>query len=129
MRKANQKTDELANTRSRGRAKEVLAIDIGGSGIKVFATGRDKAVEIPSGRGLTPSRFVSAVKRVTAQWDYGVVSIGYPGRVEHNLPIAEAPNLGPGWKGFDFSKTFRCPVKVMNDAAMQALGSYKGGRM
>ena len=72
---------------------------------------------------------VSETKKLSRDWRYEVVSIGYPGPVLHGRPIAEPHNLGPGWVGFDFRAAFGCPVKIVNDAAMQALGSYKGGKM
>jgi len=107
----------------------VLAIDVGGTHVKVLATGQSEARKLPSGPGLTPQRMVKGVKKLTADWKHEVVSIGYPGPVVRNRPIAEPHNLAPGWIGFSFEKAFRHPVKVINDAAMQALGSYKGGKM
>jgi polyphosphate glucokinase len=108
---------------------KVLVIDVGGTHIKLLASGRKHRVEIPSGPKMTARKMVAAVKRATAGWAYDAVSIGYPGPVVHGRPICEPHNIGPGWVGFDFRKAFRRPVKVINDAAMQALGSYKGGRM
>ena len=84
---------------------------------------------MPSGPQMTPRRMVTAVKRLAEGWAYDAVSIGYPGPVLHNKPMLEPHNLGPGWVGFDFEKAFGHPVRILNDAAMQALGSYKGGRM
>jgi polyphosphate glucokinase len=107
----------------------VLAIDIGGTHVKILASGETIHREFPSGRTLTPSRMVSAVKKLAGNWKYDVVSIGYPGLVVHERPVSEPRNLGPGWVGFDFAAAFERPVKVINDAAMQALGSYKSGRM
>jgi glucose-6-phosphate isomerase len=107
----------------------VLAVDVGGAHVKILVTGRDTHREFPSGPTLTPERMVSQVKELAGDWKYDVVSIGYPGPVVHGRPIAEPRNLGPGWVGFNFAVSFGCPVKIMNDAAMQALGSYKGGRM
>ena len=109
--------------------RRVLAIDVGGTHVKVLATGRRTAVHIPSGPHMTARAMVAAVKRATATWKYDVVSIGFPGPVLHGKPVAEPKNLGGGWVGFDFRKAFRKPVKMVNDAAMQALGSYRGGRM
>ncbi|HEX9098091.1 MAG TPA: ROK family protein [Candidatus Dormibacteraeota bacterium] len=107
----------------------ILAIDVGGTHVKVLATGRTKELEIPSGPKMTAQEMVRKVQQGTAGWRYSVVSIGYPGPVLHGKPVSEPSNLGGGWVGFDFTKAFGCPVRVINDAAMQALGSYKGGRM
>ena len=109
--------------------RRVLSIDVGGTHVKVLATGRRTAVHIPSGPRMTARGMVNAVKQTTATWKYDVVSIGFPGPVLHGKPVAEPKNLGGGWVGFDFRKAFRKPVKMVNDAAMQALGSYRGGRM
>jgi polyphosphate glucokinase len=108
---------------------KILVIDVGGTHVKVLATGRKTPIKIKSGPTLTPRRMVAAVKRVTDGWHYDAVSIGYPGAVMHGRPVHEPYNLGPGWVGFDFQRAFGKPVKVINDAAMQALGSYRGGRM
>jgi polyphosphate glucokinase len=107
----------------------VLVIDVGGTHVKVLATGQDREREFVSGRTLTPKRMVSKVRQLTAEWKYDVVSIGYPGPVLRSRPISEPWNLGKGWVGFDFEAAFKRPVKVVNDAAMQALGSYKRGKM
>ena len=109
--------------------KKVLVIDVGGTHVKVLATGHRRERKILSGLNMTASKMVEDVKRVTKDWEYEVVSIGYPGPVIHGRPLREPYNLGRGWVGFDFVKAFGCPVKVINDAAMQALGSYQGGRM
>jgi polyphosphate glucokinase len=111
------------------KANSVLVIDIGGTHVKVLATGQHEEREIPSGPRMTASQMTRDVKRVTRDWEYDRVSIGYPGPVVHGRPIREPYNLGDGWVGFNFAKAFGCPVKVINDAAMQALGSYQGGRM
>src|SRR3989454_419591 len=108
---------------------KVLAIDIGGTHVKVLATGRKKRLQIDSGPTMTPKKMIAAVRAASAGWKYEAVSIGYPGAVVHGHPVAEPHNLGRGWVGFDFRKAFGRPVKVINDAAMQALGSYRGGRM
>lgn len=108
---------------------KVLAIDIGGNNVKILATGQTESRRFPSGRTLTPRRMVTGVKELAAEWKYDVVSIGYPGRVGKERAITEPRNLARGWVGFDFAKAFGCPVKVVNDAAMQALGSYNGGTM
>lgn len=107
----------------------VLVVDIGGTNVKILATGQDTSRRFPSGPTLTAKQMVSGVKKLAAQWKYDVVSIGYPGPVAQNRPITEPYNLGSGWAGFDFAKAFGRPVKVVNDAAMQALGDYKGGKM
>ena len=110
-------------------AVKVLAIDVGGTHVKVLATGRRTPLEIPSGPKMTARKMVRQVLDGTTGWRYSVVSIGYPGPVLHGKPVSEPANLGGGWVGFDFAKAFGCPVRVINDAAMQALGSYKGDRM
>jgi polyphosphate glucokinase len=107
----------------------VLVIDIGGNSVKVLVTGETDPRKFPSGPTLTPRKMVSAVLKLTEDWDYDAVSMGYPGRVRENRPLSEPINLGRGWVKFDFEKAFSVPVKVMNDAAMQALGSYQGGKM
>ncbi len=110
-------------------AKRVLVIDVGGTHVKVRATGRKDEVKIPSGLRMTGPGMVHAVLEATRDWKYDVVSIGYPGPVLHGKPVHEPANLGGGWVGLDFAKAFHRPVKLVNDAAMQALGSYHGGRM
>ena len=108
---------------------KVLVIDIGGNSVKVLVIGETQPRKCPSGPALTPRQMVSGVLKLTEDWDYDAVSIGYPGRVRENRPASEPVNLGSGWIKFDFVKAFGVPVKVMNDAAMQALGSYKSGTM
>jgi polyphosphate glucokinase len=108
---------------------DILVIDVGGTHVKVLATGRRTPLEIPSGPKMTAREMVRQVKKGTAGWRHSVVSIGYPGPVLHGKPVSEPTNLGGGWVGFDFAKALGHPVRVINDAAMQALGSYKGGRM
>jgi polyphosphate glucokinase len=107
----------------------ILAIDVGGTHVKALMTGRTTPIKIPSGPSMTAKAMVAAVKHATVGWKYDVVSIGYPGPVLHGKPVSEPHNLGGGWIGFNFRRAFGCPVKVINDAAMQALGSYHGGRM
>ena len=111
------------------QSNKVLVIDIGGTHVKLLATGQKVPIKIPSGPELTPRRMVTLVRRATAKWKYSAVSIGYPGPVLHGKPVSEPHNLAPGWVGFDFRKAFGRPVKLMNDAALQAIGSYKRGRM
>ena len=111
------------------QAKKVLAVDIGGTGVKMLATGQTERRRFESGRQLTPEFMISQIKELAAEWTFDVVSIGYPGRIVDQRIITEPRNLGPGWVGFDFAAAFGRPVKLINDAAMQALGSYKGGTM
>jgi polyphosphate glucokinase len=108
---------------------KILVIDVGGTHIKVLVSRRKQPLEIPSGPMMTAAKMVAAVRKATADWTYDAVSIGYPGPVVHNRPVCEPHNLGAGWVGFEFEKAFGRPVKIVNDAAMQALGSYRGGRM
>jgi polyphosphate glucokinase len=107
----------------------VLVVDVGGTHVKILATGQQHSREFRSGPELTPKQMVSGVKKLAKDWKYDVVSIGYPGVVLSNRPVADPYNLGSGWAGFDFEPAFKCPVKVVNDAAMQALGSYERGKM
>ena len=119
----------MAGKPGRRTPVNILAIDVGGTHVKVLATGRRKPLEIPSGPKMTAREMVRQVREGTTGWRYSVVSIGYPGPVLHGKPVSEPANLGGGWVGFDFAKAFGCRVRLINDAAMQALGSYKGGRM
>jgi len=107
----------------------VLAVDIGGTNVKILVSGEKEPRKFPSGPHLTPREMVAGVKKLAEGWKYEVVSIGYPGMVIHNHPVADPRNLGRGWVGFDYREAFGKPVKIVNDAAMQALGSYKGGKM
>jgi polyphosphate glucokinase len=107
----------------------ILVIDVGGTHIKILATGEKEKREIDSGPSITARQMVANVKKLAGGWKYDAVSIGYPGPVVHGRPLAEPHNLGTGWMGFDFAAAFKLPVKVTNDAAMQALGSYRGGQM
>jgi len=109
--------------------KKTLVIDVGGTNVKVLVTGQEEPRKVPSRPTMTARRMVSAVKRIAADWEYDHVSIGFPGPVLRDRPVSEPKNLGGGWVGFDFRKAFGCPVKIINDAAMQALGSYRRGRM
>jgi polyphosphate glucokinase len=108
---------------------KVLAIDVGGTHVKVLVSDKREPRKLASGPTLTPAQMVKKVKRLAADWPYDAVSIGYPGLVVHERIAAEPRNLGHGWVGFDFGKAFGRPVRTINDAAMQALGSYEGGRM
>jgi polyphosphate glucokinase len=121
-----------ADTVMAGRAsfaQSVLVVDVGGNSVKILAAGQAESRSFRSGPTLTPRRMVSGVKKLAADWVYDAVSIGYPGPVLGGRPSAEPVNLGRGWVGFDFAQAMGLPVKVINDAAMQALGSYRGGKM
>jgi predicted NBD/HSP70 family sugar kinase len=107
----------------------VLAIDVGGTWVKVLATGQTEPRKVASGPTLTPEQMVQGVKEITADWKYDLASMGYPGPVLKGRPQKDPWNLGPGWIGFDYERALGCPVRVINDAAMQALGSYRGGKM
>ena len=107
----------------------VLAIDVGGTHVKILATGQKIRREFISGPKMTPQLMVAQVKELAKDWSYDVVSIGYPGPVMRDRPVSEPWNLAKGWVGFNFAKAFKRPVKLMNDAALQALGSYKRGKM
>ena len=107
----------------------ILVIDVGGTHVKILASGEKVRREIDSGPTLTARQMVSSVKKLADGWEYDLVSIGYPGPVVHDRPMAEPHNLGKGWMGFNFAAAFKLPTKVINDAAMQALGSYRGGKM
>jgi polyphosphate glucokinase len=112
-----------------GKPPKVLVIDVGGTNIKLLATGQKDSRKIASGPSMTASKMVREVRNSTKDWIFNCVSLGYPGPVINGHPLREPHNLGGGWMNFDFRGAFGCPVKVINDAAMQALGSYKGGRM
>ena len=107
----------------------VLVVDVGGTHVKVLATGQHEPMKFLSGPTLTAEQMVAGVRKFARGWQYDVVSIGYPGPVLRDHPVAEPHNLGAGWVGFDFEKAFGRPVRLVNDAAMQALGSYKRGKM
>jgi polyphosphate glucokinase len=108
---------------------KILVIDLGGTRVKILATGQTERRCAPSGTDMTPVRMVEVVRTLAADWEYEAVTLGYAGPVGPEGPRVENGNLGPGWVGFDFAAAFGVPVKVSNDAAMQALGSYAGGRM
>jgi polyphosphate glucokinase len=107
----------------------ILAIDVGGTSVKLLASGHHTPIKIRSGKSMTPAKLVRAVSDAASEWEFDGVSIGYPGLVGEHGPHSEPLNLGPGWVGFDFAAAFGKPVKIINDAAMQALGSYDGRRM
>jgi predicted NBD/HSP70 family sugar kinase len=107
----------------------ILVVDVGGTSVKVLATGQNAPRVFPSGPTLTADQMVLKVRNVAEGWKYEVASIGVPAPVMNGRPVEEPRNLGPGWVRFDYEEAFGCPVKMMNDASMQALGSYEGGRM
>jgi polyphosphate glucokinase len=107
----------------------VLVIDIGGTNVKILATGQTEPRKAPSGREFTPAKLVETVRGLAHDWEYEAVTIGCPAMIGPHGPRSEPGNLGPGWVGFDFATAFDKPVKLINDAALQALGSYEGGRM
>jgi predicted NBD/HSP70 family sugar kinase len=107
----------------------ILVIDIGGTNVKVWKTGEVDKGKVASGKKLTPKKLIEEVRTLAADWTFERVSIGYPGDVRNGHPTAEPFNLGDGWIDFDYADAFGCPVRIMNDACMQALGSYEGGRM
>ncbi len=108
---------------------KVLVIDVGGTNVKLAVTGSDEGRKLPSGPELTPQLMVERVRDTIKDWDFEAVSVGFPAPVVRGEILAEPANLAPGWLGFDFAAAFGKPVKVINDAAMQALGSYEDGRM
>jgi hypothetical protein len=118
-----------STARSNAKPPRVLVVDIGGTNVKLLCTGESEPRRLPSGDHLSPTAMVNAVRKRTQDWKYEVVSIGYPGPVGVHGPRSEPGNLGSGWVGFDFAAAFERPVRIINDAAMQALGSYEGGRM
>src|ERR1700676_97094 len=113
----------------RAKSPRVLVIDVGGTNVKLLATGQKEPRKYPSGPTMTPRKMVRLVKKAVADWKFDCISLGYPGPIINGHPLREPHNLGGGWAGFDFRKAFGCPIKVINDASMQASGSYEGGRM
>ncbi len=107
----------------------ILVVDVGGTSVKILATGQEEPRKFHSGPTMTAEQMVARVKELAGDWKYDVVSMGYPGFVVRGRPVTEPYNLALGWVGFDFQTAFGCPIKIINDAAMQALGSYKGGKM
>jgi polyphosphate glucokinase len=108
---------------------KVLVIDVGGTNVKLLASGHRKSIRFPSGKYMTPSHMVAEIRALTKDWEYDVVSMGYPGVVRRNKILTEPHNLAHGWIRYNFRSAFRRPVRIMNDAAMQALGSYRKGTM
>jgi polyphosphate glucokinase len=107
----------------------VLVIDLGGTHAKLLVTGQNEPRSFDSGPDLRPDEFVARIHDATTDWQYDAISFGYPGAVDANGPSADPGNLGKGWVGFDFEAALKHPIRFVNDAAMQALGAYEGGRM
>ena len=116
-------------TTQKANHQKILVIDVGGTHIKLLASGQKAPRKISSGPAMTARKMVQSVKEAVRGWEFNCISMGYPGPVIHGHPLREPHNLGGGWVGFDFHKAFGLPIRIINDAAMQALGSYKGGRM
>jgi predicted NBD/HSP70 family sugar kinase len=114
---------------ARREGMKVLVIDVGGSHVKIMATGHTEERKFESGPTMTPAQMADGVKALAAGWAYDAVAIGYPGGVVRDQPATEPYNLAPGWVAFDYGAAFGCPVRIINDAAMQALGSYRSGRL
>ena len=108
---------------------KILVVDVGGNNVKLLATGHKVPRKVPSGPELTPARMVAGIKKTIPEWKWDVVTIGYPGVVRDGRPVLEPKNLGEGWVRYNYRRAFGKPVRIINDAAMQALGSYEGGRM
>ena len=109
--------------------KKILVIDIGGSNVKILATGAEERIKIPSGSDFSPEQMVDLVKENASEWEYDMITMGFPGVVKNNSIISEPVNLGTGWSEFDFHSAFNMPLKIINDAAMQALGGYEGKKL
>ncbi|MCB1486455.1 MAG: ROK family protein [Bauldia sp.] len=122
-------TTSRAPRKALAETRKVLVVDIGGTHVKILATGRRASRQVESGPEMTAEEMVAKVRKLAEGWDYDVVAIGYPGPVLHNRPILDPAHLGRGWVGFDFQTAFGRPVKVVNDALLQAIGSYEGRRM
>lgn len=108
---------------------KILVIDIGGNNVKILASGEKEPRRFPSGPTMTPALMVAGVKKLAADWKYDRIAIGYPGLIHHGKIVQEPHNLAPKWVGYNFEKAFGCPVMLLNDAAMQALGSYHKGTL
>ena len=108
---------------------EILVVDVGGTNVKMRASVSDEVRRLASGPEMTPDEMTAKVREATTDWPHDVVALGYPGECRDGRPSLEPNHLGPGWVGFDFERAFGCPVRIINDAAMQALGGYRGGRM
>jgi polyphosphate glucokinase len=119
----------LKTPRAKLKPHRILVIDVGGTNVKLLMSGQKTPVKIPSGLSMTAAKMVRVVKKATRSWKYDAIAMGYPGPIINGHPLREPHNLGGGWMGFKFRKAFGHPIKIINDASMQALGSYKGGRM
>ena len=108
---------------------DVLVIDIGGTSVKLWHTAHEEHRKFASGKNLTPEKMIGEIKDLAHEWQWEAVALGLPCRVSNGRPVEDPQNLGPGWVGFNFASAFGQPVRIMNDAALQALGSYDGGRM
>jgi predicted NBD/HSP70 family sugar kinase len=117
------------NLENQSPPERILVIDIGGTKVKMLVSGAHEPRKVPSGKKLTPAKLVGSVKLFATDWEYDAISIGYPGLVGNHGPRSEPGNLGPGWVGFNYAAAFGKPVRIINDAAMQALGNYEGGKM
>jgi polyphosphate glucokinase len=126
---ANEKNGAAGELGAYAAAKKVLVVDIGGNNVKLLVTGESQSRKFGSGPLLTPEEMMTGIEALASDWDYDVVSIGFPGPIVNGRPLREPVNLGQGWVRFDFEAAFRRPVRIVNDAAMQAMGSYRSGRM
>ncbi|HXF77570.1 MAG TPA: ROK family protein, partial [Usitatibacter sp.] len=111
------------------KPRKVLVVDVGGTHVKFAVTGHDEPREFESGPKMTPRQMTKQLLALTRDWRFDVVSIGYPGVVVHGKIAREPYNLGRGWVGFDFHAALKRPVRIVNDAVMQAIGCYEGGKM
>jgi polyphosphate glucokinase len=111
------------------KAMDVLVIDIGGSSVKLWHTAHEEHRKFASGKELTPEKMIAETREMVHDWQWEAVALGLPCRVSNGRPVEDPQNLGPGWVGYNFSSAFDLPVRIMNDASLQALGSYDGGRM
>jgi predicted NBD/HSP70 family sugar kinase len=132
MKTSTERLNSESKTEANGHSltpSSILVIDVGGTSVKMLADGHTEPRKARSGKRLTPKHLIDIVRDQTRDWTYDAITLGYPGLVGSRGPRSEPANLGPGWVGFDFDAAFGKPVKIVNDAAMQALGSYDGGRM
>ena len=121
--------DGPANHRNSAQPLKILVVDVGGTHVKCASTDHADPQQFPSGPRMTAAQMVKQVLKLTRTWHFDAVSIGYPGVVARGQPVRNPQNLGRGWVGFDFAAAFGRPVRIHNDAAMQALGNYAGGKM
>jgi polyphosphate glucokinase len=124
-----EKPASMDRRHAREAVRKVLAVDVGGTHVKLLVTGENEPRKFISGPGLTPQLMMSGIKQLISDWGHDAVSIGYPGPVLNGCPVSDPANLGKGWVGFDFEAAFGRPVRIINDAAMQAIGSYRSGKM